>query len=124
MTDETKVEVIGDERLRMTLGEAADDLGDMSAANEAAGRVLLTRARGAAPVLTGRLAGSLVLDAGATEAAVSSSLVYAAVIHNGWPEHNIRANPFLSSTLADSVELLTEPYEHEIETVLHKVKGA
>jgi phage gpG-like protein len=118
------VEVIGDERLRSTLNGAADKLDDLQAAHETAGRVLLTRARGAAPVLTGRLAGSLVLDASGGEAVVSSELVYAAVIHNGWPAHNIRANPFLSTTLDESVELITPPYLDEIETVLATVKGA
>jgi hypothetical protein len=50
--------------------------------------------------------------------------VYAPVIHNGWPGHNISANPFLTRGLENSRAEVERIYAAEAQDALGKVKGA
>ena len=111
----------GADHMADTLHAAARQLGDLTAAHQAASDHLAADAAGRAPRLTGRLAGSLTATATATEAVVGSTLVYAAVIHNGWPGHNIRPTPFL--TLAATTTDWPAPYLEHANDVLATVKG-
>ena len=54
-----------------------------------------TRARSIGPQRTGRLVGSIVPAKTVARARVRSNLVYAPVIHYGWPKRHIKAQPFV-----------------------------
>lgn len=96
--------------LARDLTRIGTDLGDLTDPNREAADLVLAAAK--PPRRTGRLAGSLYVDADAFGGAVVSDLVYAPVIHNGWPARNIAAQPFLADALAattpDVVDTFTD----------------
>ena len=124
MTSGPQVEVVGDTRLRATLGAASAALAHMDAANQATSRLVQQRARGAAPKRTGRLAGSLVATATGDEARVASGLVYAGVQHYGWAAHGITAHPFLVPVAQATEQVWIRTYEAQVNQILGMVKGA
>jgi phage gpG-like protein len=123
VTNGASVQVVGDTRLALTLHAAADALSHLERAGQAAGRLVETRARGAAPKRTGRLASSLRAEVDGDTARVRSDLVYAGVIHYGWAARNIRAHPFLVPVAAASEPVWRTFYVAEVRTVLGHVKG-
>jgi phage gpG-like protein len=116
------VEVIGAARFSRTARAAARDIREMHPGD--AGRVVASRARAGAPKRTGRLAASVTAGTDGGDVVVSSRLVYAPVIHNGWPGHNISANPFLTRGLENSRAEVERIYAAEAQDALGKVKGA
>lgn len=121
MTGE-RVEVVGAERLASTARAAARDLDALT--SDAAGRAVQQRARAGAPKRTGRLAASVVAGKDGGDVIVSSRLVYAPVIHNGWPGHHIAANPFLARALTNSRAEIGRLYTADAQKVLGHIKGA
>lgn len=116
------VEVIGAERFAATSRRAARDLNNLQAPR--AGRTVVTRARAGAPKRSGRLAGSITSGTESGDVVVFSRLIYAPVIHNGWPRHNISANPFLARGLADSRDGIVREYTDAAQDALGQVRGA
>lgn len=119
-----RTEVEGVTRLRFTLGRFGDDLDDLEAADNASARLLQQRARGAAPVRTGRLAASLTATVKADAAGVGSPLVYARVQEYGAPSINVPAQPYLRPALANSQRAVVDLYRADVARQLNKVKGA
>lgn len=117
------VQVIGADRLARTLLAAAEDLTHLDAATAKTSRAIQTRARTRTPKVSGRLASSLSATSTGTEAAVSSGVVYSAVIHYGWPGHNIRANPFLVPTAEETVPVWSAFFADDVARVVGQVKG-
>lgn len=117
-----RVEIIGADRLASTARRAARDL-DALAPPET-GRKVALRGRIEAPRLTGRLAASVTAGTQSGDVVVFSRLVYAPVIHNGWPGHNISANPFLARALHNSKGEIAGDYTAEAQKALGKVQGA
>lgn len=118
----TTVTVEGADTLVRTLNDASDDLENL--APEAAGRIVRDRARAAAPFVSGRLRLSLGVDTEPGRVTVGSDLIYAPVIHNGWPAHNIRANPFLIPVAEQSEAVWGKAYEVDADKAMSKVRGA
>jgi hypothetical protein len=123
MPQATRVEIQGTTRLALTLAGAAHRLGDMSAPGRAAAGVVAASAAARAPHRTGRLAGSMRGTADDKVATISSGLVYAPVIHFGWPGHNISPNPFGSRALTDTEPVTVRGYLARVDQVLAGVKG-
>jgi len=126
MSKQPLVEVRGAKELRKTLKAAGDDLGDLKAAHQAVGNMVVNVARGLAPVRSGALAGSIRatrLAGGVSIKAGSGSIRYAGPIHWGWPARNIAANPFLSTAATTSEEQWTALYEEELNKILDRVEG-
>lgn len=122
MADRVKVE--GAARLERTLHAAADDLEDMSQAQQESARLVQQRAQAAAPKDTGTLANSLtVQEIERGQTAVASQLIYAPVIHYGWAAHNISPQPFLAEALADSTSLVVDLHQRQAQHILSQVKG-
>jgi hypothetical protein len=117
-----EVEIIGAARFSRTARAAADDIRDMHPAE--AGRLVAARARAGAPKRSGRLAGSMTAGTDGGDVVVSSRLIYAPVIHNGWPGHNISANPFAARALTNSRGEIERIYAAEAQDALGNVKGA
>lgn len=121
----TSVEVVGLTRLQATMRKAAEDIKNMDRAAGDAGRLVATRGAGRAPRRTGRLAGSVrVLSVRDGGAEVGSGLVYAPVIHNGWPAHHISPQPFLDTALGESRDPVVDMYARDVDAALAKVRGA
>jgi len=125
------VEVKGADRLAATLREFARSLEDMADANRRAGEAIGSSAVSRVPRRTGRLAGSLRVDAAPTDVRVGFGAVHAAPIHWGvGPRvglrgpHNIRGTLFLTEALAASETVVLNVYEEAIDTRLGKVRGA
>jgi HK97 gp10 family phage protein len=116
-------DVEGADTLARTCRAAADDLDDMAAAHQEAGRLVEQRARGHAPKDTGALATSIRADATGSQVAVGSPLIYAGVQEFGWAGHNIRAQPFLAPAMA-STDVVVRPYEDAVAKAVAQIRGA
>lgn len=108
--------VTGDD-VAAILDHIATDLGDLTAPNREAADLVLASAQ--PPRRTGRLAGSLHVDAASADAAVVvSDLPYAGVIHNGWPARQITAKPFLTDALATTEPQVIDVYAEHLADIL------
>lgn len=118
------VEVKGAARLAATLALAGRELGRMDAANARVGADVATAARGYAPRRTGRLSRSITGRAGPNNSAeIVGTVVYAGVIHNGWPRHGIRANPYIKRAVEGGESRWVAEYKTEVDKILSNVKG-
>lgn len=122
MAEGLTIEVRGADRLTRTSYAAAKDVEDLTSVHQSVASGIKQAAR--PPRLTGRLAASITTEASATEATVSSGLVYAPVIEFGWPRHGIEATHFLTNALnARYAEIVNDYYDH-VDGALADVKGA
>lgn len=117
-----QVDVDGAATVAATLGAASRDLAAM--APDDAGRYIRDQARAHAPFVSGALRSSLQFQTGEGRVAVGSGLVYAPVIHNGWPRHGISANPFLIPVAEDTQAMWGRAYTAETERIMSQVRGA
>lgn len=117
-----RVEIVGADRLASTARTAARELDTLESPE--AGRLVALRGRAGAPKVSGRLASSIRAGSDGGDVVVSSRLVYAPVIHNGWPGHNISANPFLARAAVNSKGEIARKYTADAQKVLGHVKGA
>ena len=119
----TNVELLGDERLSAELTAGARALADLSGIHAKAARTVRGTAQPATPRRTGRLAASLRERATPTSGAVASGLVYAPVVHWGWPGHNIEANPWLWNAAKRTQPKWLSHYQKEIERIVSDCAG-
>lgn len=106
--------------LHKLAGDLPDDLDDAS--KELGVRAVAT-ARRLAPRRTGKLRASLRSrvtrgERGQDSAVeISAATAYAGPIHNGWPRHNIKPQPFLAQTLdkLDESGTITKVYADTID---------
>jgi len=122
MADSVVVE--GARELRATTSRAASELSRMDTADKRAGAYLAQRAKGLAPRVTGRLAGSIRAGQTKDAATVTATAVYAGVIHWGWPARNIRAHPFLVDALSAGEPTVASIYMDEVTQIVYTIKGA
>jgi hypothetical protein len=118
------IKVTGAKEFRSAMKAMGADLSDLTAINRRLAEAVAGEARAGAPVLTGRLAGSVRPGATRTRGYVkagSGSIPYAGVIHFGWPRHNIAPNPFIYDALDDKKSEVIEAYEAHIEALVEKV---
>jgi hypothetical protein len=126
VTNQPVVQVRGAKELRKTLKAAGDSLADLKDVHQAVGNMVVSVARGLAPVQTGALAGSIRatrLATGVGLRAGSGSIRYAGPIHWGWPAHNIAANPFLMNAAQTTETEWVGLYEAELNRILDRVEG-
>lgn len=116
--------ITGADRVASTLGQAAHALEDLSETNAKVAALVATQARSRAPRVSGRLATSITPQNAKQVASVGSDLVYAPVIHSGWPAHHIRANPFIANAFTDMDSQTAALYEQAAEHAADQVKGA
>lgn len=117
------VELEGATNVKRGLSELADGLTDMSPAHRPVGAMV--RAAGAlrAPKRSGRLAGSLTATTQPDAAVITSSLVYAGVIHYGWPGHHIAANPFLFTAAQSAESSWSRVYLARVTQLVNAIRG-
>lgn len=107
-------QLVGAARVSQGMRSCFDDL---SAAETAVGSLLRARAMARAPVVSGRLRGSLR----AVGPSVRSDLVYAPPIHWGWRARNIRANRFAYDAAIANLDECAEAYADGIQRNLQEI---
>jgi len=120
------IRVEGAARLRRTMRQAGEDLGDLKAAHTAAGAIAGGRARETAPHRTGRLARNVRWSGSKTSATIRAggvSVPYAGPIHWGWPRRHIGAQPFITQAAQATEPQWAAVYQQAVETILGRVKG-
>ena len=122
MTNEGIV-VYGADELDRTLRVAAGDLADLRPANQKAAETLLEKADSRTPRDSGALASSGSVQADSEGGTVTYDEVYAGVIHNGWPEHNIDAQPWLGEATATNRTDVVDVYVDHVTDLLGHVHG-
>jgi hypothetical protein len=76
-----------------------------------------------APKLTGELASSVVGNPSAEKAQIlagSAAVPYAGVQEYGWPERNIRPQPYLNPAVKDNMGYIIEKYNDSIQSAIKK----
>ncbi len=121
MTDRIVVE--GDERLRATLAVASARILDMSEPMRATGTLVSARSRAAAPVLTGRLAGSVRASTDHESAAIGSGLEYANRTHWGYARYGQAAQPFIYDAVRGNEATIVGLHAKRVDDVVGGVKG-
>jgi hypothetical protein len=100
-------------------------MADMKAANAAASSIVQREASSTtAPIRKGRLRASIKPARQVGRARVYSNLVYAPVIHYGWPAHNIKGNLFLNRAADDTEDRWLEAYRTDLQAIVNQVEGA
>lgn len=113
------IEVIGEERVVRALKGLAYAAEHLEPAHKDAGELLLGRARPKTPRRSGRLAASGRVDADPDETVLVYDEVYAGVIHNGWPAHNITPQPWLADTVDESTAAVVDVFRDYLEDAIH-----
>lgn len=135
------VKVTGAKELRKAIRQLEDAAAkkgmqaDLKGAYRQAARVVEVAAKMEAPRRSGRLAGSIKAKGTTTGASIVAgglkSVPYAGPIHYGWPSRPnrsrgwrggpIKANPFLTRAANDSVDVVRELLEQELQRVLDRM---
>lgn len=118
------VRVEGADRLRATMRAAGLKLRDLSAVNRRTAAKVVAAAAPSTPRRTGALAASVRPQGTQRVAAARSALIYAPVIHFGWPGHHIMPQPWLFDTAVATEPEWSGYYEQEIDKILNTVHGA
>ena len=111
-------------RFRATLKAAGADMADLKGANVDVGNIVASRSKAIGPNRSGHLVGSVVPAKTVARARVRSSLIYAPVIHWGWPRRNIRPNRFVLRAAEETRPEWMEEYERSLQKLANTVKGA
>lgn len=97
---------------------------EVKAIGTEAARVVADEAKSLVPHLTGRLGASIRTGStqkGANVKAGGGDVVYAGVIHFGWPHHNISPQPFLYDALDARRDAVLAIYEERIAALTERV---
>lgn len=121
---ESALQIRGLSKFRSTLKRAGADMADLKEANIQVGNTVATRAKSMGPQRTGRLVGSVVPAKTVARARVRSSLIYAPVIHYGWPKRHIKAQPFVLEAAAETQGEWMADYERSLQKISNTVQGA
>lgn len=120
-TGDVKIRITG---LRSTLramekaGAASADMKDLM---HSVGMIVVHAAR--PPRISGSLSGTLRAGKGKTKAVVragTARVPYAGVIHYGWPQRSIPANPFLATTIQQQLPAILSALDKGIDDLLQK----
>lgn len=122
MADRITVHVEGARELRAALKRAGADLADLTRTNRRVSSTVTAAALKAAPRKSGKLAGSIKAAATRTRASVRSRLVYAGVIHWGWPRRRIRSQPFVQAAAKATEPTWRRTYEADIRRIIDGIR--
>jgi hypothetical protein len=119
------LEVEGAAELRKTMLAAGQDLSDLTKANKEVAAQVVAAVH--APRRSGALAGSVRgsgTKSGAIVRAGGARLPYAGPIHYGWRARNITPQPFLTDAAHNTEPAWVGTYNHAVDQILAKIKGA
>ncbi|GIG64258.1 HK97 gp10 family phage protein [Phytomonospora endophytica] len=127
MTTRPDVDVIGAERLRISLRKAGAEVADLKNANAKAASMVAGAAASSAPRRTGRLAATVRGNRAVGKAIIRAgraSVPYALPIHWGWPARNIAPNPWVSEAARRLEPVWLAVYVDDLQSILDKIEGA
>jgi hypothetical protein len=120
-----RVRVEGAKEVRRALDAMGADLSDLTDLNRKAAGIVAEAAQDIAPVLTGRLRGSIRVRAAKSKGWVyagKKALPYVGPVHFGWPAHGIEANPFLFDAADMETESVVRVYNIGIGEIVDRAK--
>ena len=123
MAEAISVEVKGLKETQAMLDKINSNLTDLTDLNKELGSELSKKASAKAPKLTGALSASIGFTATQDKAQIyagSETVVYAGVQEYGWPEKNIKAQPYLRPAVYDNLKLIINKYEEYIANIVKK----
>ncbi|AWY04760.1 hypothetical protein PQC61_gp14 [Gordonia phage Emperor] len=123
---DAQVRVEGARELRRSMRQAEIDLTEMKETHARVASLVAGRGRSAAPVASGRLAGTVRAGATRTAAVVRAgrkSVPYAGPIHWGWPARGITANPWLAGAAAESEPAWLALYTDAVDQIIDRIEG-
>jgi hypothetical protein len=123
-----RIEVEGLKELIRDLKKADQGITvELKKLHKAAGDEVATEAKTLVPRRSGRLANSIRAGAqqqGAVVRAGGGGIPYAKVIHFGWPQHNIRPQPFLYDALDKRRGDVQAAYERALQKLVDRTFGS
>ena len=117
MAEET-ISIQGVKEVTDSLNKLARDLQSNIELNKELSTTLSQKASAMAPKLTGALASSVIGNPSAEKAQIlagSAAVPYAGVQEYGWPERNIRPQPYLNPAVNDNMGYIIEKYNDSIQ---------
>jgi hypothetical protein len=123
-----RVQVKGAKELRRAIKQAqSSDLKQaLKQANRDAADMVAYEAQTIVPVLSGTLLESIRASGTQTAGIVRAgraSVVYAGVIHFGWPRHNIEPNPFLYEAADARLDEVIARYEEAVDAIARRLES-
>ena len=118
---EANISIQGVKEVTDSLDKLARDLGSNIELNKELRTTLSQKASAMAPKLTGALASSVVGNPSAEKAQIlagSAAVPYAGVQEYGWPERNIRPQPYLNPAVKDNIGYIIEKYNDSIQKAI------
>ena len=115
--------VKGGPELQRAFDRFGDRLDDMKGVNQEIADEVAGEARSRAPVLTGRLRGSVKGRGTKRRAYVQAGgrgIPYAGPIHFGWAKRNIEPQPFLYDALDDRIDDVVDRYGKQVEALIRR----
>lgn len=117
------VQVEGAREVRATLRKLGKGTSDMSAVHRKVAALVVGPAQGRTRRKSGDLAGSYKIRASAAKAAITSSLVYAAVQEFGWPRRGITPSLALTGALEDQAGPITDAYQRHVADLVDRLNA-
>jgi phage gpG-like protein len=118
---EVGITISGIKEVTDTLKKLGRDLESNIELNKELSTTLSQKASAMAPKLTGDLASSVVGNPSAEKAQIlagSAAVPYAGVQEYGWPERNIRPQPYLNPAVRDNMGYIIEKYNDSIQKAI------
>jgi phage gpG-like protein len=118
-----EISISGVKEVTDTLKKLGRDLESNIELNKELSTTLSQKASAMAPKLTGELASSVVGNPSAEKAQIlagSAAVPYAGVQEYGWPERNIRPQPYLNPAVKDNMGYIIEKYNDSIQSAIKK----
>ena len=115
---EAGISIQGVKEVTDSLNKLARDLESNIELNKELSTTLSQKASAMAPKLTGALASSVQGNPSAEKAQIlagSAAVPYAGVQEYGWPERNIRPQPYLNPAVNDNMGYIIEKYNDSIQ---------
>lgn len=116
-----EINIQGVKEVTDSLNKLARDLQSNIELNKELSTTLSQKASAMAPKLTGALASSVVGNPSAEKAQIlagSAAVPYAGVQEYGWPERNIRPQPYLNPAVNNNMGYIIEKYNDSIQKAI------
>jgi len=123
MAEALSITVNGVSQASNALDKLAKDIVDRTDLNKELSSELSQKASAMAPRLTGELASTVKGNASADKAQIvagGGAVVYAGVQEYGWPEKNIKEQPYLRPAVYDNLAYIEEKYNQYVESLIKR----
>jgi hypothetical protein len=120
--DQYAVKVEGAREVRAALRKLEADMTDLTALHRGIAELVLPAAVALVPNTSGRgtgaLAASLRPRGTRTRATIGSRLVYAPIVHFGWPARSRPASPYIQAAIEANATAILDRYERGMAAIL------